>query len=302
VDIRQQIEIGILVCPKTKQRLFFDDNCQWVFTKDRLNKYPIKDQTIPILFIEKDWGEQYVNTSPEMIQEYQPENLAKKDSFLMKVKAKMVQDYRTKTSIKAFHNIFDKQPNNALCLSIGGGPGRPHPVLINLNIGSFPNVDLVADAHMLPYADQSVDAIYCEAVLEHLYNPAQAVKEMYRVLKLGGTVFAVTPFLQAYHGYPHHYQNFTLTGHKYLFESHNFEVTEAGTCVGPIYTMVNLTSVLIHEYTPNFLTWPLQKTWGLIGAFLRPLDRLINYKENSHILAATTYLVGIKSQVRKTLS
>jgi predicted SAM-dependent methyltransferase len=34
--------------------------------------------------------------------------------------------------------------------------------------GPFANVDVVADAYALPYATGSVDAVHCEAVLEHL--------------------------------------------------------------------------------------------------------------------------------------
>ena len=60
--------------------------------------------------------------------------------------------------------------------------------------------DIVADIHALPVTDQSVDAIICKAVLEHVSDPQKAVEEIYRVLKLGGTVLAYVPFLYAYHG------------------------------------------------------------------------------------------------------
>ena len=72
---------------------------------------------------------------------------------------------------------------------------RSHPMLFNLNIGPFPNVDVVADAHSLPYADESVDVVHSEAVFEHLYNPGQASKEIYRILKKGGKAYICTPFL-----------------------------------------------------------------------------------------------------------
>ena len=46
--------------------------------------------------------------------------------------------------------------------------------------------DIVGDIHELPLEDNSVDAILCSAVLEHVEEPQRAVKEMYRVLKKGG--------------------------------------------------------------------------------------------------------------------
>ena len=186
------------------------------------------------------------------------------------------------------------QPPDALCVSIGGGPERSHPRLVNLNIGPFPNVDVVADAHRLPYADGCVDAIFCEAVLEHLHTPAQAVAEMFRVLRPRGAVLAVTPFLQAYHGYPYHYQNFTVTGHAHLFTAQGFEVTESGACVGPVHVMVTLTALFVAEYAPRWLRRPLGVLWYYLGLLLHPLDRRLNARPNAHVMASTTYVVARK--------
>jgi ubiquinone/menaquinone biosynthesis C-methylase UbiE len=76
-----------------------------------------------------------------------------------------------------------------------------------------------------------VAGLHCEAVLEHLEFPDVAVGEMFRVLRPGGLVFAATPFLQSYHGYPDHFQNFTLHGHQRLFERAGFSILQSGTCV-----------------------------------------------------------------------
>jgi SAM-dependent methyltransferase len=214
--------------------------------------------------------------------------------LLNRVQKLLVPDYRKKSSAEAVARIFDSQSADALCLSIGGGPGRCHPALVNLNVGPFPNVDVVADAHQLPYADNSVDAIFCEAVIEHLSRPIQAAQEMYRVLKPGGEAFVATPFLQAYHGYPHHYQNFTLTGHEQLFRSQGFVIEESGCCVGPIYTLFNLTSKFLRYFLPTVIALPLLVVWNLFSLLLRPLDRLLNEHPNAHMLASTTYLVARK--------
>src|SRR6478672_3807872 len=46
--------------------------------------------------------------------------------------------------------------------------------------------DIVGDIHNLPFADESIDAVICLAVLEHVEDPIKAMKEIYRVLKKDG--------------------------------------------------------------------------------------------------------------------
>lgn len=70
------------------------------------------------------------------------------------------------------------------------------------------NPDIVGDIHDLPLEDNSIDAIICNAVLEHVEEPQKAVKEMYRVLKPGGYCFIYTPFLFYYHAMPGYYKDF----------------------------------------------------------------------------------------------
>src|SRR3954451_7644907 len=90
---------------------------------------------------------------------------------------------RSSASRAAFKAAVLDQPEGALCLSVGGGPSVVHPRLKNLNLYPFANVHVVGNAYALPMPDASVDAIYCEAVLEHLEHPNVAVGEMFRVLR-----------------------------------------------------------------------------------------------------------------------
>lgn len=51
----------------------------------------------------------------------------------------------------------------------------------------------VADAHKLPFKDESFTAAICLEVLEHIFKPAAVIKEIKRVLKPGGYAIALVP-------------------------------------------------------------------------------------------------------------
>lgn len=72
--------------------------------------------------------------------------------------------------------------------------------------------DVFADAEMLPFADESFDAVVCLEVLEHVKHPDRVLAEVARVLKPGANAWFSTPFLYPIHDAPHDYQRFTEHG------------------------------------------------------------------------------------------
>lgn len=90
--------------------------------------------------------------------------------------------------------------------------------VVNYEIVPYDSTDVLGVAEQLPFADATFDAVLSLNVLEHVKDPFQAAREIMRVLKPGGELFAVAPFLQPLHGYPHHYYNMTAQGLEALFE------------------------------------------------------------------------------------
>lgn len=292
-SIEQQVSSGQLVCPTTHERLSFSGDHRELSTADGARRYPVRND-VPVFLPVLPGDREAAQGERRMAEEY--ERIAGEEGRIVPaLKRRLHRDYRSRSSIDALHDVLGSLAEGALALSVGGGPGRVHPAVCNVNLGAFLNVDVVGDAHQLPYADDCVDAIFCEAVLEHLRRPEKAVSEMRRTLKPGGRVLAITPFLQGYHGYPDHFRNYTLSGHVLLFEDAGFVVEKAGTCVGPVYTMLDLAGVFLSKLTPRAASSFLRKVWTVMSAPLHPLDRLLNRLPESHVLASTTFVVARKA-------
>jgi SAM-dependent methyltransferase len=64
--------------------------------------------------------------------------------------------------------------------------------------------------------------------IEHLYNPFEAIKQIYNIVKPGGYVFTSVPTINIPHMTPNHFNGFTPMGLAMLFKSVNFEIIEIG--------------------------------------------------------------------------
>jgi len=117
-----------------------------------------------------------------------------------------------------------------------------HPHIINLDIAEYPNIDVVADAHALPFKNGSIDIVLLKNVIEHVRNPAVVMSEIHRVLKPGGYLYAKIPFLQPFHAVPDHFQGFTPSGIDELTKA--FKRLQFGVSVGP----GSMLSWMLREY------------------------------------------------------
>lgn len=157
-------------------------------------------------------------------------------------------------------NVIAEEQIDAVILNIGSGAKRINDRVVNVDIAPESGVDVVASAYGLPFQDGSIDLVISESLLEHLEHPDSAVAEMHRVLKPGGRLYILTPFMLGFHSSPNDFYRWTIPGMKILLK--NFSVTESGVAIGPTSAML----AMLREWLAILLSFnnkTLYQIWTL---------------------------------------
>lgn len=128
-------------------------------------------------------------------------------------------------------------PAGARVLDAGAGEGRYRAAFahcrytgVDLGVGdarwNYRGLDAVCDLAALPFADAAFDAAIQIVTLEHLADPAAALREMARAMRPGAPLLLVAPFEWEVHQAPHDYFRYTRYGLDRLLRGAGFEVRE----------------------------------------------------------------------------
>jgi SAM-dependent methyltransferase len=109
-------------------------------------------------------------------------------------------------------------PPDAVLLNIGSGVHRYRDTMVNLDVYPYEGVDVLADASALPFPDGTFDGVLCEALLEHVRDPQAVIREMLRVLKVGGRALSSVPFVYPFHACPNDFYRWSVSGAKELWK------------------------------------------------------------------------------------
>lgn len=150
------------------------------------------------------------------------------------------KNLKARENYRTFAELLLARDPGPIVLIIGGSiPGKGFESLttkrqielVETDVSFGPRTQLICDAHDLPFADQSFEGVVIQAVLQYVPDPVRCVREIERVLKPGGLVYAETAFMQqVVHG-RYDFTRFTHLGVRRLFRG--FAEIESGPMAGP---------------------------------------------------------------------
>ena len=208
----------------------------------------------------------------------------------------------TRENVDKFRRHLNLQNGTAQILVIGAGEcgsgtealwSDPLIKIEGVDIYRSETVDVVCDAHYLPFPNETFDGVWIQAVLEHVVEPRVVVAEIHRVLKKSGLIYAETPFMQQVHEGAFDFTRFTVLGHRYLFR--DFELIDMGGNKGAETALA---------WSFRYFIWALTRSRliaRLVGIgmqiLLRPFAMLLSPK-SLYDSSSGVYFLGRKSTTR----
>lgn len=155
-------------------------------------------------------------------------------------------------------------------------------------------VDLFSTAYSISVEDGTFETILCTAVLEHLEEPAEAIREMSRVLADGGYLIITAPLFWHLHEEPRDFYRYTKHGLRYLLEKNGFEIAElrplSGFCVTFGQELVYFLWGLRRGGRLNPLWWIVPP----LGAFIQSCCYMLNKIDRSTTFTWADLVIGRK--------
>lgn len=172
-------------------------------------------------------------------------------------------------------------PAGARLIDAGAGETQYAPLFahacylgVDLAIGDpgwdYRRLHAIADLERLPFADAVFDAALHAVTLEHLPRPAEALRELARVLRPGATLLLLAPQEWEVHQAPHDYYRYTRFGLEHLLSEAGFLLEEIMPA-GGLFLVLSRRLFNACQMVPWLL--PLFAPLALLVALLDPLDK-----------------------------
>jgi SAM-dependent methyltransferase/uncharacterized protein YbaR (Trm112 family) len=189
-------------------------------------------------------------------------------------------------------------------LVIGGGEGdgadelvrMPEIQVIETDIAFGPRTDVVCDAHRLPFADGTFDAVVIGAALDRMLEPNRVAGEVHRVLTPQGLVYSEAGFVRQAHAGALDFNRFTHLGHRRVWRF--FDEVDSGAQCGPGTAMMWSVEYFIRAFLgeSRALAALAGRVVALAGFWLKYLDRLLVRRPGGIDAASGTYFLGARRE------
>ncbi len=237
---------------------------------------------------------------PEMVEHaraleerFQAEKLSRNALVRLGYKFRPPVSHFDPASFKRMRAMVAALGPGAQVMDLGVRERPAAPGLISFDLFRFPGVQVVGDAHRLPFGDASLDGIISTALLEHVEHPEPILAEMRRVVRPGGLVYVEVPFLQGYHPDPIDMRRYTRPGLEQKVSEAGFTIVESGVSGGPFSMLAwmlrefpgSLTSSKTGYFVAKFIS-------GWLTFWVKYFDAFARRAGNAQILADGFYVLG----------
>jgi len=143
------------------------------------------------------------------------------------------------------------QTENMSILDLGCGEkpyqpffDRKYSSYIGVDITSYSLADVAASSENLPFKKGSFDLCLSTYAYEHLPDPRQTTREVYRILRENGTLLLSTHAVASVHNYPSDYWRWTDQGLKMMLKEYFLDI-DVYEIVTPLETIIHLASLYL---------------------------------------------------------
>lgn len=138
------------------------------------------------------------------------------------------------------------------------------------------DADAFYDGRSFPFPDRSFDAVICNQVLEHVFEPVPFVGEIARVLKDGGRLLLTVPFVWDEHEQPRDFARYSSFGLAALLQRHGFAILQQRKTAADIRALFQMLNAYLYKITASRSTWlnllaafTLMAPINLVGTLVR---------------------------------